>query len=286
MKRNDFKTGYISTKEKVEYFNRLTKSYTKNHEKHYFIMQYLDGDGNELKKKFWSIKSSSRFAFELYSWLAKEKDVVDFQFEKKLKTINGSKRPPNMDVYIEKKDEAIFIESKLTEKTSSNIDGLSESYYEYKTIRSKQHLYERFYKDKRAAKEFRKFILWVKDKLLINEKNVSWMDYKQEITHLIGIYLTIKDNQRKYKNKKIRFLNVFYDFKDEINKTITDFFSKANKTMNRLLDGLCVSFSYWFMSAQDLIKPENKDIIGFDSSKKAYGTNKTVGELLNKYFKL
>ena len=34
------------------------------------------------KKKFWSDRSSSRVCFDLYSWLCKDKEVKNFQFEK------------------------------------------------------------------------------------------------------------------------------------------------------------------------------------------------------------
>ena len=120
---------YLSKETRLEYFQRLIKPYTKKGETKYFIMQYLDGDGNELNKKFWSIHSSSRFAFELYSWMANDSRITDFSFEKKLMGLNEAKKGPNMDVYIEKTNEAFFIESKFTEKTSPTIDNLSEAYY-------------------------------------------------------------------------------------------------------------------------------------------------------------
>ena len=106
--------GEIKGLDKLNYFERMIIPYDKKGKK-LFITQYLSGDGNELNKKFWAVNSSSRFAFELYSWMAREeaKDVLDFQFEKKLKNIVGSPKNPNMDVYIEKKDEIIFIESKF-----------------------------------------------------------------------------------------------------------------------------------------------------------------------------
>lgn len=56
---------YISSEDIVQYLGRLCK----NRKQGKFISQYLEGDGNEISKKFWSVKSSSRLAFDLYSWI-------------------------------------------------------------------------------------------------------------------------------------------------------------------------------------------------------------------------
>lgn len=158
-KEKEFNGKYIPKDRKLEYFERLIKPYQG---KNIFILQYLDADGNELKDKFWNVRSSSRFAFELYSWLANEKDVTHFEFEKKLENIKNSPRKPNMDVYLEKQKKVIFIESKLTEKTPQHINNLSTSYYlgskEDSERDLEQVLEHRYHGNKDFAHEFPEFI--------------------------------------------------------------------------------------------------------------------------------
>lgn len=56
----------ISKEEKLVYFERMIQFYEKNHEKKFFIEQYLRGAGHELSGNFWELRSSSRMAFDLY----------------------------------------------------------------------------------------------------------------------------------------------------------------------------------------------------------------------------
>jgi hypothetical protein len=49
----------------------------------FFIEQYLRGAGKELSGSFWNIKSSSRLAFDLFSWTVDLQSVKDFSFEYK-----------------------------------------------------------------------------------------------------------------------------------------------------------------------------------------------------------
>ena len=102
---------------KLDYFERLISD---NHSESYFIQQFLEGSGNELKEKFWSDASSSRLCFDLYSWLCSEPKVKSFQFEKQLPGVLTGRKSgrPNMDVYFEYENHIIFIESKYTEKDS------------------------------------------------------------------------------------------------------------------------------------------------------------------------
>lgn len=298
MKRKQFndKHGldYLKKEKRVEYFERLIKPYEKNGIKEYFIMQYLDGDGNELNEKFWSTHSSSRFAFELYSWMANCNSIKDICFEKKLIGLNETKRSPNMDVYIELDNRIIFIESKFSESSSQKIDSLSPAYDKEKGKAETNHglvgkleLIERYYGHDDAVEAFPRFIKDVRNKL-DRKYNPCWMDYKQEITHLVGIYLTIaNDLTNYYKNKDIEFYNVYYDFEDQPNSPVEWFFKEASGLMNNLLvkNGLCKTFKYEHLSAQSLA---NSDvIIKFDKSVSAYGlSNRTIGEQLKDEFDL
>lgn len=281
--------SYLPKEVQLEYFKRLIKPYKRNKENEYFITQYLQADGNELSKKFWSIHSSSRFAFELYSWMAEDERIYDFCFEKKLVGLNGAEKKPNMDVYIETKDKIFFVESKFTESTPQTISGLSEAYYcrthEAKNRHGlvvKKELEERYYEDSNAYSAFPKFIKETINMLEGNNEKSCWMDFKQEITHLVGIYLTVS-RISYYHDKNICFLNVYYDFEDGSNILIEQFFNKANILMKKLLKPFCKSFEYKHLSAQDLVK--SKEIVGFDLEKCAYGLgNKTIKEMLNFYF--
>lgn len=281
--------AYLPKDVQLEYFRRLIKPYIKNKVNDYFITQYLQADGNELSKKFWSIHSSSRFAFELYSWMAEDERIQDFCFEKKLEGLNGAEKKPNMDVYIQTKDRIYFIESKFTELTSQKIAGLSEAYYcrsdEAKNRRGlvvKKELEERYYDDRNAYDAFPGFIKEIINLLEGNKEKPCWMDFKQEITHLVGIYLTVSRNSF-YRDKNVRFLNVYYDFEDGTNDLIGLFFDKANTLMKDLLKDYCKSFEYKHISAQDLVN--SNEIVEFDLEKHAYGLNdKTVGEMMKYYF--
>ena len=85
---------------KIEYLKRLMfDSYEKKGVTKFFIFQYLRGAGNELNEKFWSEHSSSRMAFELYSGLAWDKAVEEFEFEKQLDGPKSGGMGPNMDVH-------------------------------------------------------------------------------------------------------------------------------------------------------------------------------------------
>ncbi len=275
-KKNEEFGERISNLEELEYYRRLIQSYGDNQ---CFVTQYVNGDGNELKSHFWSSHSSSRFAFELYSWMVNDSRVSSFAFEKKLVGIHRSPRVPNMDVYLEVGDRVIFIESKLTEKTSANINGLRESYYDEKKLPG--HYYG-YIED---AQKIREFVLAIKDSLNAKRLKASWMDYEQEIKHLIGIYLTLKRSDGQYRDKKVEFYNVYYDFRDNDENTlkaINSFFEEANQVFGDLLKDLCTSFIYRHLTAQQLVK--EGIILPFDPNQQAFGSDKTVSEYLKRYF--
>jgi len=109
----EYYTDGFSDEEKVSFIkNKLMDKYEKKGLPSYFLFQYLNGAGNELGTKFWQPHSSSRMAFDLYSWLKTNDDALDFCFEKQLDGMKSGGMGPNMDVFIETKDEVIFIEKK------------------------------------------------------------------------------------------------------------------------------------------------------------------------------
>ena len=231
---------------KIEYLKRLMfDSYKKKGVTKFFIFQYLRGAGNELNEKFWSEHSSSRMAFELYSGLAQDKAVEDFEFEKQLEGPKSGGMGPNIDVYIETVDEIIFVESKFTEKANLNYTNnsyLSPAYWvDAKYGRKKMILEERL--DKRFAKPFAKFCREWEEVMKKNgwrkRGTVDWFEPKQETCHLSGIffYLFNADNKELISNKKkIRLLNIYWDLgnegKSEMEKA---FVTKANSLIEEII---------------------------------------------------
>ena len=84
-----------------------------------------EGDGDELRMKFCAAHSSTALAVNCFAWfksperrqslsLLNRTGAKDLHFEYKLPIFKGG-TPPNMDVWIERGDEVLAIESKLTE---------------------------------------------------------------------------------------------------------------------------------------------------------------------------
>lgn len=235
----------------IEYLKRLmSDSYVKKGETKYFIFQYLRGAGNELNAKFWSEHSSSRMAFELYSGLAHNDAVEEFEFEKQLEGPKSGGMGPNMDVYIETKDEIIFIESKFTEKADlkyinnkNETDSyLSPAYWKDAEYGKKRMpLEERL--DKRFAEPFAKFCTKWEEEMGINNwrkrGTVDWFEPKQETCHLSGIFFYLfnaKNKELISNKKKIRLFNIYWDLggegKSEMEKA---FVAKANSMIEEII---------------------------------------------------
>lgn len=292
VKENNDKS-HLSLDDKLAYIQRLMQPYQKS-SREYFLFQYLEGDGNELKDSFWSVYSSSRFAFELYSWMANDDRVKEFAFERKLVglRLKGRPTPPNMDVYLEIDDRVIFIESKLTEEYTFAKFKISSSYYKKEGDigdsgkKINMSLVERYQNKEKIAEEFREFIERTTELLKNNAKKVhkGWMEFRQEITHLVGIALTVATSNGKYREKNIEFYNVYYEFGDEIYGYIGKFFEEAQERMTNLLvkEGLCKGFIYRPISAQNLVA--EKTLLEFKPDTKAYASNKTIGDILKEQF--
>ena len=192
----------ITDAEKLEYLEKMIQPYEKKNRKKYPIVQFLLGDGKELYEKFWQKKSSSRMAYDLYSWMKDDERIVDFEFEFQLPRLKSGGKGPNMDVYVETKDELIFIESKFTEKANLHYKDngyLKKAYYENCPYgRSKMELKERYYGNE-WANEFSGFCEeWEKtmDSNHWHEGN-DWFEPKQETCHLSGILLFLYDKNNK-----------------------------------------------------------------------------------------
>lgn len=266
---------------KIEYVKRLSTPYEKNGKQECFMQQYLHGKGNELKKKFWSLTSSARLCFDLYSWMVSDSNYIAIEFEKKLPGIKSGGREihPDMDVYYEKDDGIYFIESKYTEEINNKNykNQLPEAYWNtnetYKNSKGKDTTYsieERYDKNTIVMNAF---LLFIKDieSIAKNQKQKSWFDAKQETCHLLGIVLfTIKNKPEK----PIHFLNVAVNYcKDDFAE---EFRSKAEAMVKDIFSQLSIniSFDYKLTSVKDYFKNE----LSLDQN--GYETEKTIRELI------
>lgn len=287
---------YISVKEKLNYYERLIIPYKAKEQTRFFIEQYINGDGKELSKNFWNVKSSSRMAFDLYSWIAKCPIVIDFSFEYKLPRLKSGGNGPNMDVFIETEDEIIFIESKFSEKANLNYKNghLPKAYYSEEPYGEKLwSLYQRYYDYELICNEIIKFINDV-DEFLTGmpqkDSNCEWFYPKQETCHLIGIIfmlLGIGDKHNKHiqqsilKGKELKFYNVFWKFDDDKEDSyLAEFFkSRALELFDKIPEFNNVKFIYETLTVQDLL-----------SNKKQFSKNIVFNDeiklLMNPYFEV
>ena len=113
-----------------KYLNALINTYEKGGQQKCFKTQFEKGKGKELNSKFWSPISSSRLAFELYSWITNFNQCKDIEFEFKLPGIISGNRESSayMDVYIKTEKEIWFIENKFTEKAGNLSSSLPQAY--------------------------------------------------------------------------------------------------------------------------------------------------------------
>lgn len=239
------------TKLKKKYMPQLIKGYEKGGLVKFFLDQYAQGGGQELNQKFWSSKSSSRLAFDLYSWMADSSvnSVKDFEFEFRLPGLASGGSGANMDVYVETEKEAIFIESKFSEKAKQNwLKTLSEAYTKTGIYGSKgKSLNERYYN-----KCISKYIVdFIKEISSCDVGKSDWFDPKQEICHTIGIFLMLLGvdiNNRKAtydtirSKEKICLYNVYWNFnnKEEKNPNTLKVFKKAFNNLVSEIKSECV----------------------------------------------
>ncbi|MBR5915371.1 MAG: hypothetical protein IKZ57_02855 [Spirochaetia bacterium] len=281
--------GDITEVEKMVYLKRLIKPYQKYGKSKLFILQYLNGSGSELENKFWSKCSSSRVAFDIYSCLADDKGIDDFEFEYHLPRIiyknKETGHPPNMDIFYRIGDTIYFIESKFTE-TPQKILKLPEAYYitnnEYKNSDGKKVTYpikERFHKREDIADKFSSFCqtyVNMKDKI----KKDDWFDYKQEICHLFGIIFYALE-RTDCNVKRIDFKNIVYKFddyeklgNDYISAIAKEFIKDAKDMVNDILkiSNKKIDFDYSISFTQDVYEKYK--------NKTAYGLDITIKELM------
>ena len=292
---------------KKEYYKRLTSPYSdKQGKKKLFIDQYLQGSGNELESKFWSPNSSSRLAFDLYSWIVKEDCIVDFQFEKKLPGVICSKKGPagvpNMDVYFETDCNRVFIESKYTESSSlaytrGKSPNLSKAYWA-KDVYGGLNITERFYGEENIALSFSNFCSDIQNIIDSFKGNQwKWFDVKQETCHLFGIIFFLLGGQKENKqyicthpkkllNKKVHLCNIIWELENDNFDIKEDslpsyFEKKAKKLVEECVPS--IEFEYRILTVEELLGEKN--FFGLDYTKaKPYGIDDiSLKELMNQY---
>lgn len=250
----------IESSLKREYIQRLGEPYIKKGIQKFFIDQFAAGAGNELNEKFWNEKSSSRFAFDLYSWMAYDDSIIDFEFEYHLPGMKSGGMGPNMDVYIETAKDVIFVESKFSEMANLHfIDNgyLSKAYYIDEAYgRRKMHLSERYYKYDFASPISEFCYAFEKDMKSNNwHSGIDWFEPKQETCHLIGILIYLKKNEVYLKGKRIKLCNIYYSLKNdkstELYKAFERRVSKLLEDIKSQLGGIAIEFKSF--SVQEML---------------------------------
>lgn len=252
---------YISNEEKERYLKRLCKPYTKQGKQKFFINQFASGAGNELDGKFWNVKSSSRFAFDLYSWMSEDDSIINLEYEYHLPGMASGGMGPNMDVYVETETEAIFIESKFSESANLHyLDNnyLSKAYYTSEPHgRKKMTLRERYYGNS-FADDIAFFIQDFEKEMISNKwhKGNDWFEPKQETCHLIGILLHLSSNMEYYKGKKIKLYNIYYQFTGDDHSEMTKCFeAKVHTLLESIQDKINgIQIEYGSFPVQDMLK--------------------------------
>lgn len=275
----------MDNEKRLDYLRRLFTPYKKGNKIQCFLMQYLQGGGNELKEKFWSSKSSSRLCFDLYSWMGADSDYLTIEFEKKLPGIisGGRQIYPNMDVVFERKDGVFFIESKYTETVfiQNFKDDLAEAYWNtgdnYKSSTGKIvnfPIIKRYHNYEFVKNAFLSFIDDM-NRMSLKEDGRCWFDAKQETCHLLGIVLYALDEKP---NKPIHFLNVAANYSTEPSFA-EDFRPRAEEMVQSIFGeyNLITSFDYQLCSVMDYFG----SMMWLD--KKGYACDRTIRDILLDY---
>lgn len=210
----------IGAAAQADYVRRLKRRYRKNGADKCFYDQFEAGQGHELAGHFWAPASSSRFAFEAFSWLADQPFCEDIEFEYALPKLrdglgreNDSIRPPTVDVFFRTASEYVFIESKFLEfgPVREAFRALPASYF---TERRPGLLRARYHGNGRVSDGFARLVRHVRAYLVEMKADVyDWFDPKQQITHLAGIALWLNENpdvlaELRAGRKRLRFFSV------------------------------------------------------------------------------
>ncbi|HQO78115.1 MAG TPA: hypothetical protein PLG17_06345 [Thermodesulfobacteriota bacterium] len=167
-----------------------------------FEEELRKGDGNELRMKFCAAHSSTALAVNCFAWfrqterlpyltLLGRKGAKDVRFEVKLPIFRGG-RHPNMDVWIDRDDEVIAIESKLTEYFEKKVPKFSTAY------------------DRLTPPEYSDSYWWEVYEQA-KKGTTQHLDIAQLVKHYFGLWTY---RQKLTTQKNIRFLYLFWEPRD------------------------------------------------------------------------
>ena len=186
--------------------------------------QYNDADGGELieKKGRWGLNPPKMASFGSSSRLIYEcsKSIPGFCFEKQLPTRVG--HTANLDGYLCRPEEDVFVEAKCREIDSSHLNQkislVYKDVYEYIKSENPDFSYE--------CKPIENEPDYMACSFLMNDKYISHFDVKQLICHFLGICANILES---HANANVRFIYLIFnpDFDTDFsNPHISNFQSK------------------------------------------------------------
>lgn len=215
------------------------------------LAQYNDADGGELKEKRgrWGINPPKMASFGSSSRLIYEcsKSILGFCFEKQLPTRVG--HTANLDGYICRPEEDVFVEAKCREIYSSHLNQKISLVYKdvYEYIKSKKPDFSY------ACKPIENEPDYMACSFIMNNKYISHFDVKQLICHFLGICANILKNKA---NTNIRFNYLIFNPNldtDFSNPYILNFKSKILKDYKATLEEISIfgDFKWLFDAVMD-----------------------------------
>ena len=165
----------------------------------HFEADLRDGDGNELRMKFCAAHSSAALAVNCFAWfnqsdrkpllsLLGKNGANTLRFEKKLPIFHGG-RPPNLDVWIERGDEVIGIESKFTEYLVKKKPGFSKAYDRLRPPANSESCWWSVYEQAKRGKP-------------------RYLDIAQLVKHYFGLW---RYKRSENAAKSVNFLFMFWE---------------------------------------------------------------------------
>lgn len=196
--------GYLPENGKKTYDSYLDneswKAFLKGMTKEHFD-QYGAGSGGELEEKDGKPPKMAAFASSSRMIYNYSKDIPGFRFEEKLPTTVGG--TANMDGYLERENEYIFVEAKCREPYSHKAEQEIKQAYKgvYAWLRKKMpRVFSCVMEDSKENN--------MRVAFFCKGKVVAYFDIKQMICHMLGIATKMLKNPS---NKNILFLYFLYN---------------------------------------------------------------------------